>query len=171
MPRYFVTLIPDDNDTLFVTCPALPEAKTCGEDEADALVHAAEVIEFSLDIRMHRGEEIPDPVRRRAGQLPVDLPSLVNAKVELYRLMKMQGVRKADMARALKVQRTQIDRLLDLGHATRMDFVDAAFQALGHSLTFKVSNAAPAGASRRDIIAKVKPRAAAKGKARTRRVA
>ena len=171
MPRYFVTLTPDDNDTLLVTCPALPEVTTFGEDEADALVHAAEVIEFSLDIRMRRGEEIPDPVRRRAGQLPVYLPSLVDAKVELYRLMKMQGVRKADLARALKVQRTQIDRLLDLGHTTRMDFVDAAFQALGHSLTLKVRNAAPAGAPRRVITAKVKPRAAAKGKAGTRRVA
>lgn len=171
MPRYLVTLTPDDNDTLLVTCPALPEVTTFGEDEADALVHAAEAIEFSLDIRMRRGEEIPDPVRRRAGQLPVYLSSLVNAKVELYRLMKMQCVRKADLARRLKVQRTQIDRLLDLGHATRMDFVDAAFRALGHSLTLKVRNAAPAATPRQVKSAKAKPRVSAKGKAGTRRVA
>ncbi len=158
MPRYFVTLTPDTNDTLYVTCPVLPEVNTFGEDEADALLRAAEAIEFALYFRVREGGEIPNPGRRRAGQLAVDLPSLVNAKVELYRLMKEQGLRKADLARALKVQRTQIDRLLDLDHATRMDMVDAAFRALGHALTLKVSNAAPAGARRQGKTAKAKAR-------------
>ena len=38
--RYLIKLEPDDNDTLLVTCPALPEVTTFGEDEADALRHA-----------------------------------------------------------------------------------------------------------------------------------
>jgi antitoxin HicB len=38
--RYWIKLEPDDNDTLLVTCPALPEVATFGEDEADALRHA-----------------------------------------------------------------------------------------------------------------------------------
>ena len=34
--RYLIKLEPDDNDTLLVTCPALPEVATFGEDEAGA---------------------------------------------------------------------------------------------------------------------------------------
>ena len=33
--RYLIKLEPDDNDTLLVTCPALPEVATFGNDEAD----------------------------------------------------------------------------------------------------------------------------------------
>ena len=30
--RYLIKLEPDDNDTLLVTCPALPEVTTFGDD-------------------------------------------------------------------------------------------------------------------------------------------
>jgi predicted RNase H-like HicB family nuclease len=41
---YHVALTPDDG-TLLVTCPALPEVTTFGEDRADALSHAVSAIE------------------------------------------------------------------------------------------------------------------------------
>ena len=48
---YPVVLTPDDNDTLLVTCPALPEVTTFGEDKADALRHAVDALEG--DCRSH----------------------------------------------------------------------------------------------------------------------
>ena len=36
---YPIKLEPDDNGTLLVTCPALPEVTTFGEDEAEAFEH------------------------------------------------------------------------------------------------------------------------------------
>ena len=38
--RYLIKLEPDDNDTLLVTCRALPEVAIFGEDEADAMRRA-----------------------------------------------------------------------------------------------------------------------------------
>jgi antitoxin HicB len=38
--RFAVTLTPDDNDTLLVTVPDLPEAVTFGEDRNEALLRA-----------------------------------------------------------------------------------------------------------------------------------
>ncbi len=37
---YPIKLTPDDNGTFLVTCPALPEVTTFGEDEADAVLRA-----------------------------------------------------------------------------------------------------------------------------------
>jgi antitoxin HicB len=37
-------LAPDDNGTVLVTCPALPEVTTFGEDEADALRRALQCL-------------------------------------------------------------------------------------------------------------------------------
>ena len=41
---YPIKLEPDDNGTLLVTCPTLPEVTTFGEDEAEAIEHAREAI-------------------------------------------------------------------------------------------------------------------------------
>jgi predicted RNase H-like HicB family nuclease len=50
---YPIKLEPDDNGTLLVTCPALPEITTFGEDEADVVEHARDAITFAFfDIRL-----------------------------------------------------------------------------------------------------------------------
>ena len=49
---YQVKLTPDSNGTLLVTCPALPEVTTFGEDKADALAHAADAIGEALAARI-----------------------------------------------------------------------------------------------------------------------
>ena len=79
--RYAVILTPDDNDTLLVTVPDLPEAVTFGEDRNDALVRAVDAIETALMGRMAAREEISVPKTRRGAH--VDLPALSAAKIEL----------------------------------------------------------------------------------------
>jgi predicted RNase H-like HicB family nuclease len=53
--KYQIKLTPDDNDTLLVTCPALPEVKT----REDANAKAIAAIEEALAARISRGQEIP----------------------------------------------------------------------------------------------------------------
>jgi toxin-antitoxin system, antitoxin component, hicB family len=53
--------------------------------------------------------------------------------------MVSQGVRKAEMARRLDVHMPQIDRLLDLRHNTRIDFLEKAASKLGKSLNISFS--------------------------------
>jgi antitoxin HicB len=50
--RYRIELEPDDNGTFVVTCPALPEVTTFGEDEVDCLEHARDAIEEALAARL-----------------------------------------------------------------------------------------------------------------------
>ncbi|MGO9768102.1 MAG: type II toxin-antitoxin system HicB family antitoxin, partial [Roseiarcus sp.] len=46
--RYAVTLAPDDNGTILVTVPDIPEAVTFGDDRDDALARAVDAIETAI---------------------------------------------------------------------------------------------------------------------------
>ena len=48
--RYGVVLTPDDNDTVLVTAPDLPDATTFGEDREDALARAVDAIPLTAGI-------------------------------------------------------------------------------------------------------------------------
>ncbi len=58
---YAIILTPDDNGTLLVTCPDLPEVTRSGEGEEDAMQRAGDAIEEALAARIARREEIPAP--------------------------------------------------------------------------------------------------------------
>jgi antitoxin HicB len=137
--RYAVTLSPDDNGTLLVTVPDLPEAATFGEDREDALARAADAIETALMGAMAAREDIAEPKAR--GKAHVTLNALASAKVALYRAMRAEGVGKAALAKRLGVALPQIDRLLDLKHQSRIDALERAFAALGRSMRIVVEAA------------------------------
>jgi|SRR5579872_1853048 len=133
---YRVALTPDDNDTLLVTCPDLPEVTTFGDDEADALLRARDAIEEALAARIAYREPIPEP---SSGEGPcVALPALTTLKIELYRAVSEDHVRKAELARRLGMHGPQVDRLFDLRHASQLSQIEAAFQALGRRLLIDV---------------------------------
>jgi antitoxin HicB len=52
------------------------------------------------------------------------------------------GVRKADLARRLGWHAPQVDRLLDLDRASRLDQLEAALAALGKRLSIELRDAA-----------------------------
>jgi antitoxin HicB len=126
---YRVTLEPDDNGTLLVTCRLLPEVTTFGDDEADALDHARDAIEEALAARITEGQDIPEGAKR--GPRLVRLPALTSLKIDLYRRMRRDGVTRAELARRLRWNRETVDRLLRLDHASRLDQIEAAVAALG----------------------------------------
>jgi len=138
--RYAVTLVPDDNGSLLVTAPDIPEAVTFGEDREDALARAADAIETAIMGFMSAREDIPAP--KAKGQDYVSLPALSVAKIELYRAMRADGVGKTALAKRLGVALPQIDRLLDLRHASRLDAIERAFAALGRTMEVVVKAAA-----------------------------
>jgi antitoxin HicB len=140
--EYRVKLAPDDNDTFLVTVPDLPEATSFGESEKEALAHAVDAIETALIARMGERRDIAAPSKARRGERTVILSTLSASKIALYRAMREQRVRKADLARRLGWHPPQVERLLDLRHASRHDQLDAAFAALGKKLAVAVENAA-----------------------------
>lgn len=79
------------------------------------------------------------PSTAKRGQRTVVRSALVTSKVFLANEMVGQGVRKAELARRLKVHMPQIDRLLDLRHSSKIDTVEEAANALGKRLEIRVA--------------------------------
>ena len=150
MLQYPVVLESDDNDTVLVSFPDVPEAHTFGEDEADALTHAVDALLTAFGARIADREDIPHPSPLRKGMRTVGLPTLAAIKILLYRAMRAARVSKSELARRLDVHLPQIDRLIDLRHQSRFDQIVEAFHAFDRDLVFEVTplSAAPARVGR-----------------------
>jgi antitoxin HicB len=131
---YHVALTPDDG-TLLVTCPALPEVTTFGEDRADALSRAAAAIEEALAARIADSQDLPHGTK---GEPSVRMPVQTEIKVQLYRTLRQAGISRAELARRLKWNRESVDRLFRLDHNSRLEQLEAAFHALQRELDVRV---------------------------------
>ena len=142
MIKYPVSLTADTNGTILVSFPDVPEAHTFGDDEEEALLRGVDALETALMMYIEDRRDIPRPSPIRKKSKYVTLPALTEAKVALYQGMRDKGVRKTELARRLGWHMPQVDRLLDLCHASRLDQLDAAFAALNKRLTIEVQDAA-----------------------------
>lgn len=140
--EYPVTLEYDDNGTILVGFPDFPEAHTFGADEVDALAHAQDALTTVIDAYMKDRRDIPKP---SATKTPyhVPLPALVEAKVQLFQVMRAGRVKKSDLARRLDWYPPQVDRLLEVRHASQLGQLEAAFEVLGKRLVVGVQDIAP----------------------------
>ncbi len=134
---YPLTLTPDSNGTLLVSCADMPEVTTYGADESEAVLRGIDAIEEAIAARISAREDIPLPSRTRKKRLAM-LPPQTVATVLLYLTMREQGVRKADLARKLSLHGPQIDRLLDLRHSSAIKSYQAAFAALDKRMVIGV---------------------------------
>jgi antitoxin HicB len=141
MLRYRVKFSKDTNGTILVDIPAVPQAHTFGEDRAEALARAPEALETALMGYIEDRLDIPESDGALRGNF-VTLPALSEAKLALYQSMRAARVGKAELARRLNCHLPQVDRLLDLRHASRLDQLEAAFRALGKRLSVQIHEAA-----------------------------
>ena len=126
----------DDDGTVLATSPDFPELTTFGEDQDEAVAHAADAIEEAIAARIHDGKDIPSPTQ---GAVYTTLPTLTTVKVMLYQGMRDQGIGKAELARRLSWHLPQVDRVLDIQHHSRLDQMDAALAAIGQQLHVSAS--------------------------------
>jgi len=141
MFEYPVDLTPAEEGGFVVTFPDVPEAITQGETREEALLAAKDALETALSMYVDERRDLPrpGPVKGRPVVRPDALPS---AKLGIYAAMREQGVSKAALARRLNWHMPQVDRLLDLGHASRFSQVEQAAAALGKRVVLEVRSAA-----------------------------
>jgi antitoxin HicB len=126
---------------ILVSFPDVPGVYTYGSNQDQALARAGNAIEtMFMGIIADRGDiPLPSAVKGRSF---VELPALTEAKILLYRTMRILGVGKTELARRLDWHLPQVDRLLNLRHASRLDQIERAFRILGCQLTINVHKAA-----------------------------
>lgn len=143
----------DDNNTLLITCPALPEVTTFADGEADWHEHARDAIEEAIAARIASWADVPLPhgseLFDRGDSLThrvVELSLQTELKLMLFISCRTAGVSRAELARRLSWHREQVDRLFRIDHASRIDQIDAAMRAIGKAFTVDVVGAAPEAA-------------------------
>jgi len=142
MRAYPATLIPDPDGGFTVTFRDVPEAITEGDTKEEALLRAEDALESALAMYVAAKEPLPKPSAAERSEVMVPLSALGMAKAALYDAMREQGVGRAELARRLRWHLAQINRVLDLRHASKMEQVEAALAALGLRLIVDVARAA-----------------------------
>ncbi|UYZ74522.1 type II toxin-antitoxin system HicB family antitoxin [Moraxella bovis] len=135
---YPATFTPDTNDTFLVAFRDIPEAVGVGETFEIAYQSALDGLETAFSIYMDERKPIPAPSELSDGEHAIYLPVAVQTKLALYHEMLAQGVTKAELARRLSVNQKQIDRLWDVSHSTKLEFLEKAFSVLGKRLSLAI---------------------------------
>ncbi len=135
--QYPATFLPDTGGCV-VTFRDIPEAITQGDNEADALFMAKDALISSMDFYFDGKRPVPLPSRPEPGERLIALPASVAAKVLLLNEMLAQNVGPSDLSRRMSTTPQDINRLIDLHHATKIDKLEQAFVALGKRLELSV---------------------------------
>jgi len=126
-----------------VTFPDFRYGVTQGDTLKEATEMAQDLLEGLIADLMEEGDELPRASKRRGRHYRlVSLPALQSAKVELYRVFRASGMRKAELARRIGIQKSNLDRLFDLDHQSRLDQLEAAFAALNKHIWVEARDAA-----------------------------
>ena len=128
-----IDLIPAEEGGLIVNFPDLPNGWSQGETRGEALAQAEDLLDEMILGKMAHNEDVPRPSSRK-GRPVVALPALTAAKFEAYRAMRAAGLNKRQLAERLGWQPSQVTRLFDGRHASRLDQIEAALNALGRRL-------------------------------------
>lgn len=123
-----------NDGSILVSFPDIPEALTEGETEEEALVLAADCLIAALGGYIGGRRAIPTPSSIHGSQ-SIALPALAGAKVALYDAMHRQGISNTGLATRLGVTEGAVRRLLDLDHRSHIGYVEKALQVLGQQLT------------------------------------
>jgi len=125
-----------------VTFPDVPEAITQGDTLEEAMAMASEALELALTFYTEKWQDLPVASELGRGMRVVRVPALSEAKFRLYAALRAAGIRKIDLARRMKCSPSQVDRLLDITHHSKLDQIERAFAAIGKRLAIEVLDAA-----------------------------
>lgn len=120
--------------TVIVTFRDMPEAVTEGRDHAEARLQATDCLDAALLFRLKEGAAIPPPSRVQRGETAVPASPAVAAKAAFIQAFDRAGVTRVALAARVGVRETEIRRMLDPDHGTKIDRLSDGMRALGRAL-------------------------------------
>lgn len=135
--KYPVT-IEKDGQTFMARFVDIPEALTCGDTYEEALQEAQDALltAFEFYFEDQRPVPMPSPLEDRAY---VTVPASVWAKVLLLNTMLTERVTQAELAKRIGSRKQEMQRIINLGHNTKIDTLNKALEAMGKHLNISVS--------------------------------
>lgn len=142
MLRYLIEDTLDDNGTVMVTVPSLPEVVTFyeqGDNLETRMKLTRSAIEEALAARIADQRDIPPS---EEGPDTIGLRLMASLKVALYRAIRDAGITRAELARRLGWNRESVDRLFRLDHSSKLEQIEAAMKALDMEVDVEVRHVA-----------------------------
>ena len=112
----------------------VPEAITEAWDLEELKNNARDALISAIDFYIEDRKAFPVGSTVKSGEIAIELPAPVVAKVLLLNTMVQANVRPIDLARKMKVKPQEVTRLTDIRHATKIDTIQKALRALGKEL-------------------------------------
>jgi antitoxin HicB len=126
-----------------ITFPDFGWGVSQADTEDEALVMAEDLLATMIGDHIKHSQAIPVATKLRGARYrQISLPALQSVKVELYQAFRASGMRKAELARRIGIPKSNLERLFDLRHHSRLEQLEAAFIALNKRLWFEVRDAA-----------------------------
>ncbi len=132
--QYAVLLTAADEGGHVVTCRDLPALITQGDDEADALVQAADAMDEVFATLMLESQPLPEPSKLRRRERLVSPPAETMAKAALYVAMRDAGISKTELAERMGIDEKAVRRLLDPHYPSKLPRIAQAVGLLGQQL-------------------------------------
>ena len=118
----------------------VPEAITEAWDLEELKNNARDALISAIDFYIEDRKAFPVGSTVKSGEIAIELPASVVAKVLLVNTMVQANVRPIDLARKMKVKPQEVTRLTDIRHATKIDTIQKALRALGKELVVQSIN-------------------------------
>lgn len=113
----------------------LPEAIAAAATEAEALAEMGHALVAAVRGRIKDGMDLVAPGRPQAGETHwVPLPARLASKAAVYAAWKRSGLSKSALAERIGRNETEVRRILDPDHGTKLDQLEEAAAALGGRL-------------------------------------
>jgi antitoxin HicB len=117
--------------------PDIPEALTCGKTYQDALLQAQDALltAFEFYFEDQRSVPLPSPAQ---GRDTVNVPASVWVKVLVLNTMLEQRISQAELAKRMGTRKQEMQRVINLGHNTKIDTLNRALEVMGKRLQVSV---------------------------------
>lgn len=135
--KYALRIEPD-GDGFLAKFRDIPEALTGGDTYEETIELAQDALISAMDFYFEDKRKVPAPTALQDGEVAIDLPMSLAAKVLLLNEMLEQNIRPALLASKLHTTRQEVNRLTNLHHQTKIDNVANALKVLGKELTLHV---------------------------------
>jgi antitoxin HicB len=129
--RYPVDLQPDSGGYV-VSFPDIPEALTQGDTREEALAMALDALITAFDFYFEDNQPIPLPSEVTGDY--VEVPLSVASKVLMLNALIESGLTRVELADRIGIKKQEVNRLINLQHATKIDAIQKAMNALGKQL-------------------------------------
>lgn len=131
---YPVRLERDEDGRFVALARDVPEAMADGETFEDVCSEMSDALGAALAGYSLEGRGLPTPSVAEEDEVLVPVSPLVAAKLSLREAMRQKGIKNTELATLLSVSEGAVRRLVDPDHASRLDRVVAALDALGYHL-------------------------------------